>query len=329
MEMAAKKVLLLPGDEPGPEMMDIAMSVMDLLVPGLEFLHADIGRSAWEYTNEVLPADTEDAIAESDVILCGPVDVSDLGKKDPVDTIILYNNLYMQATEFIRLNYISSRELDTCIVTPVQKVTRQINELESLDGVESTYSTIAEDTERFFHRCISLAKTRGKSDLTHVSPSDIMPHSARFSESVFDECISGSGIVPHTVTYSEAAEALANKPIDAGMMAGGGIVGAGLRGIAYGLSNCRGLIGDAYIGDKLSLYTVGSNIPENRRNNPTATLHAAACLLTDMGYIIEGKTLIAGIKEMYHERKTTLDVTYGKLTAAEFGNCLIEWLNSN
>ena len=150
--MAAKKILLLPGDEPGSQMMDIAMSVMDLLFPGLEFLRADIGRTAWEHTNEVLPPDTEDAIAESDVILCGPVDVSKLGLKDPVETIILYNNLYIQATEFIRLNYISSRELDACIMTPVQMVTRQINELESLDGVESTYSTLAEDTERFFHR---------------------------------------------------------------------------------------------------------------------------------------------------------------------------------
>lgn len=327
--MAGKKVLLLPGDDPGTEMMDIAMSVMDLLVPDLEFLHADIGRTAWEYTNEVLPPDTEDAIAEADVILCGPVDVRDLGKKDPVDTIILYNNLYMQATEFIRLKYISSRELDTCIVTPVESVTRQISELESLDGVDATYSTVAEDTQRFFRKCIDLARIRGKSEMTHVSPSDIMPHSARFSESVFRECMSDCSIIPHTMNYSEAAEALANKPISLGMMVGGGIVGNGLRGIAYGLSNCRGLTGDAYIGDNLSLYTIGRDIPANRRNNPTATLHSVACLLSDLGYVLEGKTLVAGIKDLYAERTTTMDVTYGQLTAAEFGKCLIEWLNSN
>ena len=55
----------------------------------------------------------------------------------------------------------------------------------------------------------------------------------------------------------------------------------------------------------------------------------SANLLIDIGYVLEGKTLIAGIKELYHDRMVTPDVSGGKLTAPEFGKALIEWLNSN
>ena len=327
--MGSKNVLFLPGDEPGPEIMNIVESVLGLMVPELTFSHADYGRAAWEYTNEVLPPDTEDAIAEADVVFCSPSDVSNIGKKDPLDTIILYNNLYLRATEFTKLSYICSREVNACVVAPVAEVIRQINELESLDGVDSTYSTVAEDTERFFRMGFRLARMREKNRITHVVPSEIMPHSSRFSEYLFKETAKSYGLPSSVMTCSEAAELLASKPAEAGLMIGGNIVSTALRGEAFGISNSRGLTGDLYMGNNLSVYSIGRDIPEHRRNNPTAALLSAANMLMDTGYVFEGKTLVAGIKELYHDKMTTTDVTNGKMTTAEFGNCLIEWLNSN
>ena len=327
--MGSKNVLFLPGDEPGPEIMNIVESVLGLLVPELTFTHADYGRAAWEYTNEVLPPDTEDAIAEADVVICGPADVTGIGKKDPLETIILYNNLYLQATEFTKLSWISSREISACIVSPVPEVTRQINELESLDGVDSTYSTVAEDTERFFRMSIRLARMRERYQITHVVPSEIMPHSSRFTEYLFKETLKNYNVNAAVMDCTEATELLASKPAEAGMMVGGNLVADALRGEAYGISNGRGLTGDLFIGNNLSVYSIGRNIPDHRRNNPTAALLSAAYMLMDTGNVVEGKTLVAGIKELYHDRLTTSDVSGGKKTPAEFGNCLIEWLNSN
>ena len=300
--MSQKTILTLPGDGPGASFVRRAAELMGLLVPDLEILEAQYGRTSWEYTNEVLPPETEDAIADVDCVLCGPCDVSSIGKRDPVRTIITYNNLTVRAVEYIGLPRLCPGGLDACVVSPVHSVTRQFKEMDSLDGVDSTYFTVADDAGDFFRHCVDLARRRGRTRIRHVATSEIFPHASKMSRSVFKEVMRDYDVEYDDVNLTTAMEILTTKPVDAGMFVGGPVACLPIRGAACGISGGEGLMADTFIGNDLALYMPCIENPEAHRNNPTATILAASNLLLDLGYRDECRILRDAVRRAYMDR---------------------------
>src|SRR5512133_138765 len=67
------KICLLPGDGIGPEVIDCAEQVLRALPLELEFIHADIGFSAYERLGTPLPESTHEKIRISSAALFGAV----------------------------------------------------------------------------------------------------------------------------------------------------------------------------------------------------------------------------------------------------------------
>jgi len=326
--MSQKPILMIPGDgENGPAFIEKAAELMGLLVPDIQFTRADFGRTSWEYTNEVLPPETEDAIAEADHVLCGQADVKDLQKNDPVDTIIRYNNLFLRAVEYIPLGRLCPKGIDACIVSSVQRVTRQCNELDSLDGIESTIDTVSEDESRFYTACADLARTRGRTSMTLAVNRDVFPHASKMSDNIYEESLKGTGYTKRVLTLTEAASNLAQNPTEAGMIVGDPIVASALRGEAAGLSGGMGIMPETLIGEGLRMYIPPMHMPAERADNPTSVYLAASNLLLDLGYIDACMNLRAAIQEAYRNRIITRDVG-GKKTHEEFTSAIVEALNS-
>jgi len=325
--MSQKPILMIPGDGIGATFVEKAAELMTLLVPDLQFVRADFGRTSWEYTNEVLPPETEDSIADADHVLCGTAEMEGLQKNDPVDTIVRYNNLFLRAVEYVPLGRLCPKGIDACIVSPVQRVTRQCNEMDSLDGIESTIETVSDDETRFYTACAALVRTRGRSSVTLAVNREVFPHASKMSTHIFGECIKGTGLNRTIMSLTEAAAALAQNPTEMGMVVGDPIVGSALRGEAAGISGGTGLMPETLVGEGLSIYTPPLHAVTDRRDNPTSTYLAASNLLLDIGYIEACMNLRAAIQEAYRAKAITRDVG-GKKTHADFTAAVVESLNS-
>ncbi len=66
------RVVLLPGDGIGPEVVAAARRVVDAAGVPIEWIEMDMGLSAWEKHGDVLPGEVIDAVRECGVALKGP-----------------------------------------------------------------------------------------------------------------------------------------------------------------------------------------------------------------------------------------------------------------
>ncbi len=67
-----KRIISLPGDGIGPEIMDATIKMLESLQLPLEFLRADIGQTAYDAVRELLPKKTLALLEEYKIALKGP-----------------------------------------------------------------------------------------------------------------------------------------------------------------------------------------------------------------------------------------------------------------
>ena len=67
------KLAVIPGDGIGPEVIAEALQVLDVVLPGVEKTHYDLGAKRFHATGEVLPAGVIDELRGHDAILLGAI----------------------------------------------------------------------------------------------------------------------------------------------------------------------------------------------------------------------------------------------------------------
>ena len=67
------KLAVIPGDGIGPEVIAEALQVLDVVLPGVEKTHYDLGAKRFHATGEVLPAGVIDELRAHDAILLGAI----------------------------------------------------------------------------------------------------------------------------------------------------------------------------------------------------------------------------------------------------------------
>jgi 3-isopropylmalate dehydrogenase len=67
------KLAVIPGDGIGPEVVAEALQVLDVVLPGVEKTHYDLGAKRFHATGEVLPAGVIDELRGHDAILLGAI----------------------------------------------------------------------------------------------------------------------------------------------------------------------------------------------------------------------------------------------------------------
>ena len=70
--MGQHRVVLLPGDGIGPEVVEAARRVVDATDTDIEWMPMEMGLRAFEQTGDALPTDVVDAIRDTGVALKGP-----------------------------------------------------------------------------------------------------------------------------------------------------------------------------------------------------------------------------------------------------------------
>lgn len=207
------RILVLPGDGPSRESIQYALDTIDLLVPGFDYDTAEYGHTAWEDCNDILPPDTEDAIAEADTVLCGNVNTGSLRKKDPLDTILAHNGLQVRAMSFTGLW--STKPIDACIISPHLTSVGRFRELDGLEGVDAHNYTSRDDLEHLFKMAEGIVVRRGYPKLTLVVESEMLPITSEKMRDLFRPS-DGLGSATDVVSLPKAAMALASRPAEAG-----------------------------------------------------------------------------------------------------------------
>lgn len=179
------RILALPGDGPSRDSIQYALDTIGLLVPNVESETAEYGHYSWDERNDILPPDTEDAIANADTVLCGNVRIGALNKKDPLDSILVRNGLQVRVISFSGLW--STKPIEACTISPQLTSVGKFRELEGLDGVEAHHYTSRDDIQHLLRMAVDVVKKRGYSKLTLVTDTEMFPMTSLKMGELFDQ----------------------------------------------------------------------------------------------------------------------------------------------
>ncbi len=317
--MANRKILILPGDGPGPSVIAAAEKVLKAAAPEIDIIHGEIGRTAWEHTSKVLPASTADMIAAADAILSGPVDISRIGGRDPFCDIRRQLHLYAEVSEFCTLS--GGPETDLLFVNQCSDTATPVRENEVLDGVVSEIDTEDDSLTELFGACMDAAERSGRHKVCLVGGPGLFASSEKHMLDCFRSCFAGSGFETEVMTAEEAACRLVSRPEHFDVIVSGRSSGGYLRGILTGLVGGSGIIPVSYIGGGKGLFMpsrIFGDEDERRSQNPTSAMLAAAALLRFVGEEEGYNAVQRAVENMYFYGHTMPDLGRGDLSAEEF-----------
>ncbi len=323
--MANKKILILPGDGPGPSVMAAAEKVLKAAAPGIDIIHGEIGRTAWEHTSKVLPAPTADMIAVADAILSGPADISGIGGRDPFCDIKRQLHLCAEISEFRTL--CGGPDTDLLFVNQCSDAATPVRENEVLDGVVSEIDTEDDSLTELFGVCMSAAERAGRNRVCLVGGTGLFASSEKHMLDCFRSCFAGSGFKTETMSAEEAACGLVSEPGRFDVIVSGRSSRGYLRGILTGLVGGSGIIPVSYIGGGKGLFMpsrVFGDWEERRSRNPTSAMLAAASLLRFVGEEEGYITIQRAVENMYLCGHTMPGIGGGDLSPEEFTAEILE-----
>ena len=187
--MAKHTVVLLPGDGIGPEVTDAAARVMEAAGFDVEWVRCDAGAGALDRGHDdVLPAETLDAIKQYKVALKGPI-TTPVGKGFTSVNVRLRKtlNLYAAVRPVRSLPGVKTRfdDVDLVIVRENTEGLYSGIENEIIPGVVTSLKVASEDASRRIAKfAFDYARERGRRKVTVFHKANIM----KMSDGLFIKC---------------------------------------------------------------------------------------------------------------------------------------------
>ena len=210
--MPKHSIVLLPGDGIGPEVTDAACRVMEAAGLDVEWVRCDAGAGALERGhNDVLPAETLEAIRKHKVALKGPI-TTPVGKGFTSVNVRLRKalNLYAAIRPVRSLPGVKTRceGVDLVIVRENTEGLYSGIENEIVPGVVTSLKVASETASRRIARfAFEYARERGRRKITVFHKANIM----KLSDGLFLRCASETAREYPDIGYGEMI-------IDAGCM---------------------------------------------------------------------------------------------------------------
>ncbi|MCL2032778.1 MAG: isocitrate/isopropylmalate family dehydrogenase [Methanomassiliicoccaceae archaeon] len=328
-----KKILVLPGDGIGPEVICSAVGVLEQAAGGsIELTYGDIGQSAFVKTSEYLPGETVGLAADADAIIVGGVvdTPSDRSYRNPVRVLKKQLNLHSVVRKFFPLcESIGVRGVDLLIINGNPDALLNILETESLDGVDLHKFMSAASGKKLFQetRRISSAMKRKKITCAHRT-SMFQALDGMFVELFYKE-LAGSGFLIEDMEVGEVASELVKDPSSMDVIVTTDIYGTVLAGVAAGMVGGSYLTPVGSIGDNSGLFEPmhGPN-PKAVRDgmaNPTSAILSGAMALDHLGMSSQAEKIRKAVRCVYSKGEITPDVG-GTATTKEFTDSVINML---
>jgi 3-isopropylmalate dehydrogenase len=320
------KVVCLPGDGVGPEVMDVARGVLVALAPDVELEEHVFGGAAIRATGDPLPAETLAACRAADAVLKGPIGDPEFDAKPvrPEQGLLrlrgeldVYANLRPAAADGIDMLIV--RELVGGLYFGASGVREDGT---AFDTCEYTPAQV----ERVVRRGFALARTRRK-HMISVDKANVLETSRLWRRIVDELRAEYADVEVEHMLVDNAAMQIASAPERFDVLVTENMFGDILSDLAAAMTGGLGLAPSASLGDAgpglfEPVHGSAPDIAGRGVANPTAMLRSTALLLEHgLGRPAEARALEAAVDAALASTPTP-DLG-GTATTAAFGEVVL------
>ncbi len=329
----SKRILALPGDGVGPEVISSAVSVINAATDAVDVIFGDIGIAAYNKTEQYLPPETIDLATESDAIIAGEVirRPDDMRYHDPLRVLKKQLNLYAVMRKFYPLcDRIGKSNIDMILMTGNPDSLLNVIEKENLDGVIAEKLTSTESCRRLFKITMKMAEIKGRHNILCVHRSDMLPLSDALFVDTFYKELAASEFIIDDEEIEDVASRLAYDPSSLDVLVCTDMYGTPLAGLAAGMVGGTYLTPMGSIGDNQGLFEPMHGPTPNVTSgivNPTSAILSGAMAMDHVGMPQIGENIRVAVRNVYKNGDVTPDVG-GKATTKDFTENVIRMLKS-
>jgi 3-isopropylmalate dehydrogenase len=321
------RIVLLPGDGIGPEVVAQARLALEHLVPAVELEEHPFGAAAIRLTGTPLPQATLDACLAADAVLKGPIGDPEFDAADvrPEQGLLA---LRKALDVYANLRPARARGIDLLILRELvgglyfgAKGTRD-------DGtVFDTCEYHPDQVERLVRRGFELAQGRGRR-LTSVDKANVLETSRMWRRIVDEVAADYPDVAVDHMLVDNAAMQIVRAPESFDVVVTENTFGDILSDIAAEVTGGLGLAPSASLGDAgpglfEPVHGSAPDIAGSGSANPVATLRSTALLLEHgLGLVDEGRQLDAAV-EAALAAAPTRDLG-GTASTAELGAAVLD-----
>jgi isocitrate dehydrogenase (NAD+) len=331
--MTAHKVVVIPGDGIGPEIMSATLMVLEKLGCGLEFIDATAGQEALEQSGSLLPPRTLELIEENRVSLKGPLTTPIGGGFSSLNVSLRQHfDLYANLRPVASIPGASSRYEDIDIIT-VRENTEGLysgehDEIsEDGDRAEILGVVTKKGSDRILRFAYEIARKRGRGMVTVVHKANILKAtSGLFLDRSREIRRDYPEIQTREMIVDNASMQLVLNPHQFDVIVTTNLFGDILSDLCAGLIGGLGLAPGANIGEEAAIFeAVHGSAPDIAGKgiaNPTALMLAAALMLDHLGLDSPASRLRHAIRETLADgRRSTADLG-GSATTSEYAEAI-------
>lgn len=323
-----KKVLVLPGDGPGPVFAQIAQSTINATTDKVEFVESPIGRSGYELTGLNLPHETMDLTDEYNTIMSGPVllDRKDMGtSRDPLHTLKIQLDLYATIRNYIGLIPGPGKDMEVSLWSCNSVRGRDVVEDPHLESIDLIKYVNNSSYRRMMERAGNEAKMRNAKKVACVVNDEMFPESSRMFKEVFDQCFDSNTFDINHLDIDSWASWMVRHPGGFDTVVCVDLYGSMAGGILSGLMGGIRLTPCVYAGDETTLVELAHTVDplaDNGHLNPTSAIMGACMVLQDLEMMDECQRVYKALRDTYSQGELTPDMG-GDLTTVEFADAVI------
>lgn len=354
--MKKYKIAIIKGDGIGPEIIDEAIKVLDVVAKkcnfSLDYKEYLMGGIAIDKTGTPLPDETVTGVLNSDACLFGAIGGEkwdalprelrpESGLLKFREKMGVYANLRPATVynELINASCLKPKVIEECDIMIVRELIGGIyfGEPRSNDGTRA-YNTMVYtkmEIERIARQAFEISMKRDKK-LCSVDKSNVLEVSQLWKEVVIEVSKEYPDVELSHMYVDNAAMQLVNNPKQFDVIVTGNIFGDILSDIASMVVGSIGLLPSASIGDKTAIYEpIHGSAPDIAGQgiaNPIATIQSAAMMLRYSLGENEASSLIEkAIKKVLKDGYRTKDIAkYDAieiLTTSNMGDIIAKYLN--
>ncbi|AAB90611.1 MULTISPECIES: isocitrate/isopropylmalate family dehydrogenase [Archaeoglobus] len=318
-----KKIVVIPGDGIGKEVMEAAMLILEKLDLPFEYSYYDAGDEALEKYGKALPDETLEACRKSDAVLFGAAG------ETAADVIV---RLRRELGTFANVRPAKAIEGIECLYPGLDIVVVRENteclymgfEFGFGDVTEAIRVITREASERIARYAFELAKREGRKKVTALHKANVMKKTCGLFRDVCREVAKDYPEIQYNDYYIDAAcMYLVMDPFRFDVIVTTNMFGDIVSDLAAGLVGGLGLAPSANVGERTAIFEpvhgAAFDIAGKGIANPTAMILTACMMLRHFGYVEEAKKVEEAVEKTIKEGKKTPDLG-GNLKTMEFAN---------
>lgn len=332
----SKKILVLPGDGVGPEVISSAVEILDHVAGNrVDIIYGNIGQSAYVKTDEYLPSETIELSTDADAIISGVVvdKPGDRSYQNPIRALKKQLNMYAVVRKFFPLcKKIGIPGTDLLIINGNPDALLNVVETESLDGVNTHKFLSKVSCEKLFRKTIHVSSVMGRKRMTCAHRTSMFPTSDGMFVDIFYKELAGSGFLVDDMEVDMVASNMVMDPASMDVIVSTDIYGNVLSGVGAGMVGGSYLTPVGSIGDTIGLFEPmhGPNLALTDKGsvNPTSAILSGAMALDHIGMPYEAEKIRKAVRCVYSKGIVTPELG-GSATTKDFTDSVVNVLKKN